>query len=643
MPKLLLSLVFIYLIQSLSLAQTKEFGIDKIVEFEQKTKYKKLEKSFSLAPTANYDLNYSEIFIHPDTAKARLYGEVKHLFRLNTPSPTISFDLNDSLKVNYVLWRNNFLPFTQSKNILTASFPYTLPISTDSVKINYVGFTQSSGFGSYALQKHGADSIISIWTLSQPYGARDWMPCKMTLDDKLDSVKILLEVPQGFMGVSNGLLKKVQQTGRGNLIYQWEHKYPIANYLIAFAVSNYDTIVRSVKLKNDSLPIVCYVYPESKTEWEQDVRNVTSIMILFDSLFEGYPYASEYYGETQFGWGGGMEHQTNSFMYNLWFELVAHELAHQWFGDKVTCGSWSDIWLNEGFATYGSGIAYEHLEPIYFKPYLQTIGRRARNATKGSIWVDDTTKVSRIFSGQLSYSKAAYVLHMLRWHIGDSLFFRSINDLHKEFANSFINTNNFQNIVERNTGKDLSYFFDQWIYGSGYPHYTLLWSKEKEQITIKLIQQTTDSIVSPFFNLKVPIQIYSNNEVAETVLEHNENGQVFTINFPKSFDSIGIDFNLKLLIGNKNVYKLDNVESKYSWSFHPNPAVSKVIVVVDASSLNDIQFKLFDLNGKIVSSFQPNTKNYNYTIPLDGISKGTYLFSLFEKGKIVSSKKIIIN
>ena len=206
----------------------------------------------------------------------------------------------------------------------------------------------------------------------------------------------------------------------------YKHRYPIASYLVAFAVTNFKVLNHSVQLGSVNLPMITYCYPESENSFQQNTPKVLQQLSLFHQYFGAYPFINEKYGHTQFSWGGGMEHQTNSFIVSPDENLMAHELAHQWFGDKITCGSWQDIWLNEGFATYLSYFYFEKSDPANHINRLKSLNNSITNSPGGSVWVDDTTNVGRIFNSRLSYNKGAYLLHMLRWVLGDTLFFRGI-------------------------------------------------------------------------------------------------------------------------------------------------------------------------------------------------------------------------
>lgn len=621
----------------------KEFdfnAFDKVIQ--QEIRYKKLTavSPILLAPTENYDIKYARLFFNPNMQSGMLRGEVTYYFdKLNTTN-SIAFDLHDSMRVLNVKWQNSFLSFSHLKNVLTVRYPAVRPIGFDSLTIEFSGNPSGSGFGSYVLQSHGSDSMPTLWTLSQPYGARDWYPCKMTLTDKIDSIDVFIQTPKMLMGVSNGLHVNTQLVDSITHLFHWRHRHPIATYLIAIAVSNYDTIARQVSTPNGVIPIQCYVYPEAKVGWESELSHVTTTMQVFDSLFGHYPFANEHYGQTQFAWGGGMEHQTNSFMFNLSFDLVSHELAHQWFGDKITCASWKDIWLNEGFATYGNILAYEYLTP-YIKGALGGSRDVATRDQTGSVYVDDTTSVSRIFSSHLSYYKAAYVIHMIRWKMGDSLFFKAVNEYQNFYAGGFVGTADFERFMSLVSGQDFSLFFKKWVYGSGYPSYTVLWSHAKSNLQIKLLQKTSDPSSVDFFDMPVPIKCYYGGRDTLLVLSHSYSGEIFNFDFTTKIDSVEFDPNLSLLSRNNHVYRFATLSNPSKIELYPNPTAGLVTCLFDASLYEKLSLRIVEASGKVAYSldFQPNS--FIETIDISRFQNGVYNFSFFENGEIINSIKVV--
>jgi aminopeptidase N len=310
-----------------------------------------------------------------------------------------------------------------------------------------------------------------MWTLSEPYGARDWWPCKNGLDDKADSIDVFITHPGTYRAASNGLLQSQTPVAGGKTLTYWKHRYPIATYLICFAVTNYAVFDRTVTLTNGILPMQTFAYPEDSTSFSNGTTNVLNAMKLYDSTFGPYPFMNEKYGHVEFSWGGGMEHQTSTFVTNIGESLCAHELGHQWFGDKVTCGSWKDVWLNEGFATHLASI---YMESKYPSSAISNRKSEISNITSqagGSVMVDDTTSVNRIFDSRLSYTKGSHLLYMLRWILGDNAFFTALRNYQIDPAiiYGFATTADLKRNMEQASGKDLTYFFNEWFSGQGYP------------------------------------------------------------------------------------------------------------------------------------------------------------------------------
>jgi aminopeptidase N len=292
----------------------------------------------------------------------------------------------------------------------------------DSVSIYYRGIPPDSGSGAFTKTTH--NNVPVLWTLSQPYGARTWWPCKDALTDKADSIDIVLTYPAAYRSSSNGLPVQELRIGDKKQDY-WKHRYPIATYLVAFAITDYELDYDEVQLPSRKMPVLMYAYPEDAVAFQQATNAAKAGLIKFSELLGEYPFSRERYAQTQFGRGGGMEHQTNSFIASPHAWLVAHELAHQWFGDKVTNGSWQDLWLNEGFATYME-LVYDEMVvnntlPLYL---LKNWRDRITDAPGGAVFITDTTNIRRLFDYRLTYLKGGYVLHMLRWRLGDSAFFQ---------------------------------------------------------------------------------------------------------------------------------------------------------------------------------------------------------------------------
>src|ERR1019366_8916799 len=444
--------------------QKSFFYADEISAMEQKSQAGKF-KSLSSGVGGNYDLKYHRCVWEIDPAVSFIKGNITSYFKpaINGFNQ-IEFDLSMVRTVDSVKFHNSNISFSQINNdVLQINLPTIIPINTlDSVTVFYQGVPPHADTASFYQSTHNGTPII--WTLSEPFGAKDWWACKQSLTDKIDSLDIIVTVPQQNKVASNGILISEILSGN-NKIFHWKTKYPIAAYLVGIAVTNYSGYSDFVPLQSgDSLEVLNYVYPENLATAQSQTPDIINIIKFYDSLTIEYPFAKEKYGHAQFNWGGGMEHQTMSFVVNFSHALMAHECAHQWFGDRVTCASWQDIWLNEGFATYFEGLTEERYFPDTWMTWKQQKIENITSLPDGSVLCDDTTSVKRIFSARLSYNKGAYLLHMLRCKLGDSIFFLALKNYLNDslLAGSYAHTPALIAHLEATSNQSLKSFFNEW-------------------------------------------------------------------------------------------------------------------------------------------------------------------------------------
>ncbi len=552
-------------------------------------------------PARGYDLIHHRLELELDPAVRFVSGTVSHRLRALEPLTAIDLDLSDALVVSSVVLQGQSLSFAQNNDLLTIQLPVGLmPGEEAQLLITYAGVPADSGFGSFVQTEHAGAPIL--WTLSQPYGARDWWPCKQDLNDKADSLDVLVTVPTGQRVASNGLLISEEVFGNGQVRFHWRHRHPINYYLVAVAVTNYAVYSDFAPLPNATVEVLNYVFPENLASAQGETPSLISQMQLFSELFGEYPFADEKYGHAQFAWGGGMEHQTMSFMGNFSYELMAHELAHQWFGNSVTCGSWEDIWLNEGFATYLSGLCYEYLVPIYWMPFKR--GRRDFIISQpgGSVRCMDTTTVNTLFSSRLTYAKGAMVLHMLRGVCGDSAFFAGVNNYlyDPEIDNGSARTPQLVAHLEAASGKDLGEFMDDWFTGEGYPTYTLSWAQDMNGPVDLMLEQSTSHPSVDFFEMPVPLRFWSGGQDTTIVVDHTFSGQSFQLSLAAQVDSVQLDPDIWIVSGTSLITDVGEAGLPGgSPLLFPNPASERIQLRIDNASAA-IPWTLFDAVGRMV-------------------------------------------
>ena len=572
-------------------------------------------------------------------------GSVRCDFRITTDTASLlRFDFSSQMAVDSVKFRGQKVSSTFSVNsILHIQLPVVLNDGEqDSVRIFYRGTPANSGFGSFNRQFHAGQPII--WTMSCPYAASDWWPCVQDLSQKADSIDEIIRVPSTCRAAGNGKLLHVAETDSTRTFY-WKHRHPIAAYLVATAVTNYAAFSTKVQLTSmapgDSMEVVNFVYPEALTSAQFNCPKVMPILRYYDSLVAPYPFRDEKYGHAQFGWGGGMEHQTMSFMTNFSVSLQAHELAHQWFGNHITCKSWRDVWLNEGWATYMAALAEQKMGTALFSTWLNSTQGAVKASSGGSVWVDDTSNINRIFDSRLTYKKGALLLHMLRWELGDSAFWTGVRNYQADpqLVYNFATTRQFLHHLEQSSGKSLSNFEQEWFYGQGYPVLQFKLSEEGSGIYRLRIGQNGSHNSVPFFHLKIPVRITGVGQDTTLIFYPDSSGQEYLISLP--FVPSGLEFDpQKWLLAKSTVQFLTQAErkvnSKSPIKIQPNPFADSLEFEVESSS---VSIRLFDLSGKEVLRNSINSPGRN-RISTAELVPGNYLL-LWEQGQKSGVERLI--
>lgn len=639
---LILTLSLLFSISTFS----QEISIRESYQIEKEIYSKKATFSENMA-TANYDILYHRILWYINPAKRYISGEVtSHFMALQNATQTICFDLDNTLIVDSIKCRDSKIAFGHSNDIITATLPTPIDVNViDSLTIYYRGVPTSTGFGSFTTSVHSSSYTPVLWTLSEPYGAMEWWPCKQSLSDKIDSIDIYVETPSEYSVASNGVLVYEDISSNTKRTY-WKHRHPITTYLVAIAVTDYTIFSDYAKLSpTDSVEILNYVYPESYNSVRNSARYTVDAMEVLSELFIDYPFKNEKYGHAQFGWGGGMEHQTMSFMGGFSQGLIVHELAHQWFGNHVTCGSWEDIWVNEGFAVFCEGLVIEKLHPQSWMNWKKSeMEHILLNAKSGSVFVDDTSSVDRIFDWYLTYKKGGILVHMLRNQVGDTAFFNGINEMltNSKTSGKFASQEDVQKYLEDASGISLDYFFDTWYYGQGYPVYTFNIEKaNNDSISFSVSQSTTHSSVD-FFPMYVPVKLIGVDTSTVVKIHHSQNNQLFELETGFKVNYIEFDPDYTILAPHPAYINGSGLVER-DWTKSVTVAPNPVNEVLDIRLDNTIKLKkteVVDMTGKVVySSSSPENSNH-IRVPFNEYKTGQYIVRIFTNKGVTNSTVI---
>lgn len=488
------------------------------------------------------------------------------------------------------------------------------------------------------------------WSLSEPFSALEWFPCKQDLKDKADSVQVSVTVPNHLMAGSNGILDSVSTSG-SNKTYHWMHRHPIAYYLISVAVASYQEYTIYANPAGSSQPVMIqnFVYdnPQFLPYYQNAIDETADMMELFAELFGPYPYQDEKYGHCLAPLSGGMEHQTMTTQGFFERSLTAHELAHQWWGNHVTCGSWADIWINEGFASYSE---YLMLNDLYsFTAAQQDMASVHNNVMQqpgGSTWVADSLNENAIFNGRLVYDKGGAIVHTLRYIINnDDTFFDLLKGFQIAFANSTATGLEFKAYAEQFTGMDFTDFFNQWYFGEGYPTYSVVYNQVNDGLLVRINQTTSRPAVTPLFTNPVDLRIIRSGGLGDTIVrvDITNNETYVTITGIENFQSVNSVDPINYIINRVGTIAQDNELSVHSVDkenlsaiLYPNPTSGNLTVTFSGNEKRSL--RVIDQKGKSVLEQEVFSSD---VIDLTSLNAGQYLIELSDNHKHSITRKVI--
>lgn len=595
-----------------------------------------------------YDVSFYGLNLRIDVSNEILYGRTIIRGRaVRDNLQQIDLDFYSNMTITVV--GGDAIGFSANNNILSLTLQQSLNrTDTFNVSVEYSGTPIGGGLQGFVFKHHCNEPIVS--SLSQPYYARTWFPCKDQIADKADSVDINITVPQELTAVSNGKLIKVQENDDSARTFYWQERYPIAVYLISIAVSNYTYWNETYHSRDQSqtMPVEFWVYPEYEAAARPYLGKTGDMLAFFADIWGEYPFINEKYGQVQFSWSGGMEHQTATSLGAFADMLICHELSHSWWGDNVTCINWKHIWLNEGFARYAEALWLERLNGRSgLKDYMTTLNRPSAWRS-GSLYVQDTTSASIIFN-RIVYDKGAWVLHMLRGLTGDENFYEIFSRYRQRYSGSVASTADFQEVCEEVYGQELDWFFEQWVYGVGQPYYKVSWHHSQDSAGRWNLAVTIDQIQKSATLFRMPLELFVSDGLNDTIFVITDSLEVQTFNLLSEIkpESVSLDPDGWVL---KNVEyagigtEIETVPDKYLlYQPYPNPFNQTVNIRLDLPYDTRGRLVICDLTGREVATIAEGlfrAGHYKNQWQPQTVASGIYLVR-FVDGRTRLQRKIV--
>jgi len=488
------------------------------------------------------------------------------------------------------------------------------------------------------------------YTFSEPSDARFWMPCYDEPWEKA-TVQIHLTVPDGYVAASNGRLEGKTPNGDGTTTWRWHEDHPIATYLMCITSSEF-TIAELpfVPSVGDTVPLQYYAWAMDSVDVAAYLPEVRAMMEFYAGVFGSYPF--DKYGMTAivpFSYLG-MEHQTLTTMNRFAktnTRVVSHELAHQWWGDLVTCGTWPDIWLNESFATYSEALWRERLGGFTaLRSYMKdTLEHFFFGSWLGAIY-NPVGQGFNLFD-DVVYSKGAWVLHTLRGVVGDSVFFNILRAYRERHRFQSVVTSELQSVADSVAGQDMGWFFDQWIYGQGWPVYSYVYHVLSDTVELQVAQFQDSSW--PTYTMPIRLLLrYSNRADTTVVVMNNARLESYRIPLTGVLEQIEFDpddWILKQMlpwpvsVGEQGTPITFGLSQNY-----PNPFNPKTNIGFRIRDFGFVSVRVYDVLGREVATLVDGVMEPGEHIAgfdATGLPSGVY-FCRLRAGGLSDTRKMIV-
>lgn len=588
-----------------------------------------------------YDVKFYFLDIDMERTSTYVSGNATTVAVVNVPQlDTLELELIASLSVDSVFVNGVACNFVHTTDYIHILLPAPVAAGTTvAMKVYYHGDPLVGGSFFSGISNDFSPSWGNqvTWTLSEPFNAYQWWPCKQSLTDKADSAWIFITTDNQNKAGSEGVLTAVTPVSGNKLRFEWKTKYPIDYYLISGAVSKYVdySIYAHPAGLGDSVLIQNYVYnnPATLLYFKSEIDTTARFLELYSELFGMYPFADEKYGHCMAPMGGGMEHQTMTTQSSFSFYLTCHELSHQWFGDKVTCETWSDIWVNEGFASYAEYLAAQYIvDHNEAQQHMADVHSNVLSLTGGSVYVPpaETNDENRIFDGRLSYDKGSAIIHMIRFELqDDSVFFDVLKNYISLYGDTVATGLDFKGVLESTSGMNFTDFFDQWYFGEGYPTFDIYWIQANDTVYMTAMQSTSST--TPLFKMLMQYRFSYAGGDTNIFVRQTAATDTFKIPCSRHITGITVDPENWVLNGNGSVVMSVREMPETELPFHcsPNPCNDHIDLSF-ISNGSEKNVAIFDLAGRCVSRCTMLTGG---RISTSQLGSGVYFISVTDGSK----------
>ena len=490
-----------------------------------------------------------------DTKKGEIRGTATHTIAPLYPGlDSLTLDCGAALKVSKVAVGPKACTYSQKGDELAITLDrgYSLGEAFD-LAITYAG-SPEKGVRFVKPDPDHPSRAACVWTVGEPEDARFWLPC-FDYPNERSTSEMIITVDKPLSVVSNGTLESTRENADGTSTYHWKMDSLLTTYLLSVVAA--DFAVYHDKL--GSLPVDYYDLKEVDEATARRTMGKTPRMIDFFNQKIGTSYAYPKYATVCVPeFGGGMEHTSATTMTDSILldpieylerdsdSIVAHELAHQWFGDLLTCRDWPNLWLNEGFASYFDALftEYDKGDDAFrlamasdLRSYLGSDSQYRRPIVE-SRYAD----AWQMFDG-VTYAKGACVLHALRGLLGDEAWWRGIKLYVADHKDQVVATDDFRKAMEKASGRDLGWFFDQWVYHGGHPELSASWRYEDDDKSLRLKVDQTQPVdeTTPLFRLPTSVEIGDESSLRSVPIVIDAKTQEFVIPAPNKPKMVRID------------------------------------------------------------------------------------------------------